>query len=432
MKIPVTLTLVLTGLAAAACARTPAPQAALSPSPLLLVFAGDADEADEDFLAVVDLGNGPTAGRVVASTPIGLKASMPHHMEYALPPPGELLFMNAHHHEQTLLVDVSNSRQPRVAKRLTPPPPFRFTHDYTRLPNGNRLVGFLRSEGASPQKGDTTSPGGHGGIAEYSAAGDLLRSASAEVAGYQEPIRPYAFAPLLGEDRVVTTSALMMEQSSADVVQIWRYSDFKLLHTIAVPPGAAADGTPLPGAGKVPFEPRLMRDGSVLLNAYGCGLYRVTGIASERPSISHVYTIQVPDPPSPDATRGACGVPAIADNFWIMPVGRAHMLVTLDISDPARPREVARFETALDFNPHWLAADPASSRLVVGAELGGEQGMLILDLDRATGRLSPAAGIVDADGRPGYVNLAVNDWPHGATGPAWGHAALFLPPGPQK
>ncbi len=432
MRAPSPLTLLIISLTVSACSAPATPTVAPSPSPFLLVFAGDADEAEEDFLAVVDLGSGPTAGRVVATTPIGLKASMPHHMEYALPPPGELLFMNAHHHEQTLLVDVSDPRQPRVVKRLAPPPPFRFTHDYTRLPNGNRLVGFLRSEGASPQQGDRTSPGGHGGIAEYSAAGELLRSASAAVAGYQEPIRPYAFAPLLDADRIVTTSALMMEHSSADVVQVWRYSDFKLLHTISVPPGAAGDGTPLPAAGKVPFEPRLMRDGSALFNAYGCGMYRVTGIAGERPSVSHVYTIQVPEPTTPDDTRGACGVPVIAGHYWIMPVGRAHALVTLDISDPAHPREVARFDTAPDFNPHWLAADPASSRIVGGAELGGEQGMLILDLDRATGRLSPAAGIVAADGRPGYVNLAVEDWPHGASGPAWGHAALFLPPGPQK
>lgn len=425
------LTLWFLGSLMAACSQTAVSIPASSPSPYLLVFAGDADEADEDFLAVVDLGTGPTAGRVIATAPIGLKASMPHHMEYALPPAGELLFMNAHHHEQTLMVDTSDPRHPRIVKRLAPPPPFRFTHDYTRLPNGNRLVGFLRSEGASPQRGDTISPGGHGGIAEYSAAGDLLRTVRAAVDGYKEPIRPYAFAPLLEADRVVTTSAQMMESFSADVIQVWRYSDFKLLHTIAVPPGTAADGAALAAAAKIPFEPRLMRDGSVLFNAYGCGIYRVTDIASEQPAVRNVYTIQVPEPATADDVRGACGVPVIVGNYWIMPVGRAHMLVTLDISDPAHPREVARFSTAADFNPHWLAADPLSSRLVVGAELGGEQGMLILDLDKASGRLSPAAGIVAKSGRPGYIDLAIADWP-GATGPAWGHAALFLPEKPQK
>ena len=86
-------------------------------SPYLLIFAGDQDEASSDFLAVVDLrSDSADVGKAIATTPIGMKSSMPHHMEYALPPAGELLFVNAHHHEQTLLVDVSNPRAVRVAK----------------------------------------------------------------------------------------------------------------------------------------------------------------------------------------------------------------------------------------------------------------------------------------------------------------------------
>ena len=78
-------------------------------SPYLLVFAGDQDEADSDFLAVIDLqSESPDLGKVVATTPVGLTASIPHHMEYSLPPAGELLFMNAHQHELGMLVDVSD------------------------------------------------------------------------------------------------------------------------------------------------------------------------------------------------------------------------------------------------------------------------------------------------------------------------------------
>lgn len=416
-------------ISATRCATAPVDVIQSSaPSPYLLVFAGDRDEAGQDFLAVFDVrADSATAGRVLASQPVGLKASMPHHMEYELPPAGELLFMNAHHHEQTLLVDTTTPLKPRIARRLAPPPPFRFTHDYKRLPNGNRLVGFLRSDGPSPKAGDATLPGGHGGIAEYSPRGDLIRTASAAVRGYDDPIRPYAFAPLPDEDRLVTTSAAMMEDASADVVQVWRYSDFKLLHTLRVPPGTLADGAPLPGAAQFPFEPRLMRDGTVLLNAYGCGFYQLTGVAGDSPTLTNVYTIQVPDPPKPDDTRGACGIPVIVGDYWIMPVGRAHTIVSLDISNPARPREVARLDTAVDFNPHWAAKDPASNRLVVGAELGGEQGMLLLMIDPASGRLAIDGTIAAPNGRVGYIDLGGSDWPHGATGPAWGHAALFLP-----
>lgn len=403
-----------------ACASTaesgPAASAA-APSPFLLVFAGDKDEKDEDFLAVVDLRPGAT-GKVLATRPIGVKASMPHHMEYALPPKGEALFLNAHHHEETLLVRASGPGTPEIVRRLTPPPPYRFTHDYWRLPNGNRLVGFLRSEGPSPQAGDTDNPGGHGGIAEYKADGTLVRTASAAVPDFPEPIRPYAFAPIPEHDRLVTTSASMMETNSADVVQIWRFSDLRLLHTIRMP----ADGPPK--AGSTPFEPRLMPDGSVLLNAYGCGFYRLTGAETETPNLAHVFTFEAE---AQADRRGACGVPVVDGKWWVMPVGRGRKVVTLDISDPARPRQVAQFDSAEDFRPHWAAKDPASDRIVIGAELGGEQGMLVLRLDPATGALTPDERVRSADGRAGYLDLALETWPHGPTGHAWAHAALFVP-----
>ena len=84
------------------------------------------------------------------------------------------------------------------------------------------------------------TPGNHGGIAEYSADGVLLRATSAEAPGAVKPIRPYAFALLPDLDRLVVTSAPMMEVSWADVVQIYRYSAFTLLETIDLPPGRLA------------------------------------------------------------------------------------------------------------------------------------------------------------------------------------------------
>ena len=412
MKIAWGLTPLLIG-----CSTVPQHKAVSEPSPYLLLFVGDKDEAHEDFLAVADLRRPDR--HIVATTPVGLKASMPHHMEYWLPPRGELLFMNAHHAEQTLLVDVSVPTEPRVARRLQPPAPYRFTHDYWRLPNGNRLVGFLRSNGPSPVAGDKDNPGNHGGIAEYNADGELVRTASAAVARYPKPLRPYAFAPLLEHDRLVTTSATMMEENSADAVQIWRFSDLKLLHTLAMPKGDREY------AERVPFEPRAMKDGSVLINAYGCGFYRLTGATGNAPKLTHLLTFAAEE--SNPKRRGACGVPVVSGRWWLMPVGAANRIVTVDISDPASPKQVAQFSTPSDFRPHWMAKDPHSERIVVGAEFGGEQGMLVLRLDEDTGALQPDQRIRSTDGRLGYFDLTQSHWPHGETGPGWAHAALFLP-----
>jgi hypothetical protein len=415
-------------LLSAACAGAPRhPSAPAAPSPYLLVFAGDRDEADDDFFAVIDVRAGSSqAGQVVSTTPTGMRASMPHHMEYEPPAPGELIFANAHHQETTLLLDVSDPRKPIIERRIGPPAPLRFGHDFARLPNGNLLLGFLRSEGPSPKTGDDLAPGGHGGIAEYTSRGELVRSASAAVAGHQEPIRPYAIVPMLDIDRVVTTSAPMMEDHVADVIQIWRYSDLSLLRTIPVPAARNPDGSSIEGAHRYPFGPRRMSDGSILMNAYGCGFYRLSGVGGRQSDLTHVYTIQVPEPSKPGGTRGACSIPVVIGNHWIMPVGRAQTVVVLDVSDPARPREVSRLDTPADFNPHWAAKDPASDRIVIGAELGGEQGMFILQFDPSSGRLRFDPSIVSPAGVIGYLDLEGQEWPHGPSGPAWAHAALFL------
>ena len=101
--------------------------------------------------------------------------------------------------------------------------------------------------------------------------------------------------------------------------------------------------------------------------------------------------------------------------------------MVIDIANPASPREVFRLRTPDTFNPHWLARDPQSNRLVLGAELGGEEGYFILRFDDQNGQLAfdPAFG---GEGQAGYISLKQPSWPHGASGAAWGHAALFLPP----
>jgi hypothetical protein len=395
-------------------------------SAYLLVSAGDGDSTDSDFLAVIDLrSDSATMGKAIATLPTGMKSSMPHHMEYATPPADELLFLNAHHHEMSMLVDLSNPRALRVAKTFRPPAPFRFPHDYSRTPTGTRLVGFLRSEGKSVDTTETESPGNHGGIAEYSADGVLLRQASAGDAG-GKPVRPYAFALLPEIDRLVVTSAPMMESVSADVLQIYRYSDFTLLKTIDLPAGKLADGRVVEGSERAGFGPRVLSDGSVFLNSYGCTFYRLSDIGSDNPRLETFFALETPPPPKPGWIRGSCGIPVIFGDYWINPVGQLHSVIVLNIADPSKPREVFRLAAPNTFNPHWLARDPRSNRLVLGAELGGEEGFYILRFDERSGRLAFDSALT-GEGQAGYVSLRQQTWPHGATGPAWGHAALFLP-----
>lgn len=424
----------LIGGAALLAFRTPS-QSAIelvgTPSPYLLIFAGDLDEAESDFISVFDANpDSDKRGEPLHSMPTGMKGSMPHHTEYSPPPVGEPLFMNAHHHELSMMVDISNLASLKIQKTLPPPAPFRFPHDYTRTPNGTRLVGFLRGEGTSPDPKEDMIPANHGGIAEYSKSGELLRTASAAVDTIGKAIRPYAFSVLPEIDRFIVTSAPMMERSWAEVLQIYSYSDFELLHTLKFPTletEQVKEGFPMRATG---FGPRVLNDGSVFVSTYECSFYHLTGIETERPKLELVHTV------AEDGSGHAanhCGIPVQVNKFWLQPVAKNHSIVVLDIENPQRPREVFRLKTPDDFNPHWLSKDPQSNRLILGAELGGEQGFYILRVDEETGALdfdddfnALKDGFLFKSKSKGYLSLARDEWPHGSTGSAWGHAALFL------
>jgi hypothetical protein len=194
-------------------------------------------------------------------------------------------------------------------------------------------------------------------------------------------------------------------------------SDLALLHTLIVQPARLASGAEAEYGHRLPFEPRLMPDGSVLFSTYGCGFYRVTGVDQPTPGIQNVYMI---DP----VNRGsACGVPAVVGHYWVMPVGFGHMLISLDVRDPSRPVEVSVLRSDSTFRPHWLAKDPGSGRLVVGAQDGGEDRMLMARIDPETGHLAWDESF--SSGSNLGFTLKRRSWPHGDSGDAFAHAALF-------
>lgn len=388
----------------------------------LYIWAGDKDERSSDFLATVDVElSSPTYGEVIASEAVGMTGTLPHHTEYEVPSSNRLLFANGHHHEQLFLFDTHDAARPRLIRTLPAAAPYRFPHDIVRLPNGNVLVGHLRGPGVSPVPGDTNQPGGHGGIAELDPEGRVLRVVGVGDSSVHVPIRPYSFALLPETDRMVMTSAPMMEDTTADVIQIRRLSDLGLVRTLQVPPARLPNGDLQPRGHNYPFEPRVMADGTVLLNTYGCGFYQVTGTGGNDPRIHNVYTIDIPS-----GRLGMCGIPVVIGRYWIMAVGAINALIALDVSNPAKPREVGRLLADSTFRPHWLARDPGSNRLVVGAQDGGEDRMLMARVDPKTGRVSWDESLHSEDGHLG-ISFKRERWPHGATGEAFAHAALFRP-----
>jgi hypothetical protein len=388
--------------------------AAEAPKPArhLHVWAGDADRADPDYLAVLDADpESPGYGRVIASVPVGRTGSWPHHTEHRMPE-SRHLFANGFMEGITFRFDLSIPQAPRLLGSFTAAAGFTYPHSYERLPNGNVLATF---QGQGERNLDP------GGLVELTDSGEVVRSASAsDPAAPGALLRPYSLAIVPALDRVVVSSYDMGEdmgfrggrRGRTRAVQVWRLSDLSVVATIDLPPGPGGGGNEQPG------EPRVLADGrTVLVSTFTCGLYRITGLASGAPGAEPVHAFD----------GGGCAVPVVLGDFWIQSVPSARAVVALDVSDPSSPREVSRMTLGPRNFPHWLALDPASGRIVVADRGDGEPRVFVLTVDRETGELAVDERFRDAGSdRPG-VDFGRVEWPHGANGAARPHGSVFGP-----
>jgi hypothetical protein len=379
----------------------------------LFVWAGDADGRESDFLAVVDVDPQSRSYRsVIATRPVDALGTRPHHTEYEMPT-GGVLWANGFAAGRTFLFDLHDPAHPAIAQSFDARGAFSHPHSYARLANGHLLTTFQQSAAATSEHaghGERSEPGKQeatGGLVEFDAHGRILRSVSAATP-VDPDIRPYSLAVIPALDRVVTTSSDMHLQVKSRAIQIWRLSDLKLLKTISLPPGSRGDENYLTA------EPRLLGDGkTVLVNTFTCGLYRVDGLAStDDASAEWIYST----PWKESEKRRFCAVPAVSGNFWIQTSGYEHAVITLDVSDSAHPREVSRLSLASDAVPHWIALEPNGNRAVITGYESLESQVLLTNFDRTTGRLTLAGDPLD---------FGRNEWPHGASGKAIPHGAVF-------
>ena len=394
-----------------------------TPTPYLFVWTADDDEKDSDFLAVIDaLPSSPTYGEVIATLPVGVRATFPHHTEYEFPA-GAKLFANGWGAGRTFIIDLNNPKKPKLSGQFTHIRDYGFPHSFARMPNGNVLATFqVKRKGYEPP----------GGLVELTASGRVVRASSADVPGLDKKLLwPYSLTVLPQIDRVVTTSTEMglpgwaMPNShgpsthqhtftDTNHIQIWSLKDLKLLATIPLP--ASPNGR----AQFNPAEPRVLPDGSLYVNTFNCGLYRVRGLEGQEPKVEHVYSFPGAD------TKFECAVPVVVGQFWIQTDPSLPGLIALDVSNPAKPVEVSRLVFDKRFEKtHWIAADRHASRLVVTGN--NKSWVLIVNIDKTTGAmtLDESFKVKGAD-HPG-VDFDRAQWPHGTTGKGVVHGALFGP-----
>jgi hypothetical protein len=353
-----------------------------------------------DMIAVIDANPASSKyGTVIDVLNVDSAGSMPHHSELELPQTGPL-FVNDYGAGRSYMIDFKDPARPKLAGTVSDVPHTRLPHSFARLPNGH-VVGTI-------QFGDKTVEGDPGGLAEFDNKGKLVRyTTSADPSMPGAHIRTYALTTLPAIDRIVTTSSPMdPSERTANVVQVWRMSDLKLLKTVSVPE------VKTDSAYMYPFELKTLADGrSVMMHTYYCGFYRLTDVATE-PKIERVMVMEHPK-------NIGCSVPIIEGKYMVMPIAYGHRYATLDISDPAHPREVASLETDSTFYPHWISRDPGSDRVVVTDQGDGPPMVRLGHFDSKTGKLT-----WDDRFKLSFKHV---EWPNGVKGMVMPHGAVFVP-----
>lgn len=390
------------------------------PEEYLYVWAGDSAGQASDFLAVIDASpRSAHYGRVVASLPAGMAGTHPHHTEGELGASRHLL-ANGFGAGRTWLYDLSTPRAPKILTSFGDIAGLSHPHSFIRLADGTVLATFqYRADSTAPAHvhGATSTGGARetGGIVHMDERGAVIRSGSAvDPAVPRRAIFPYAVLPIPAIDRALSTSTDMNGkniQATGEWVQLWRLSDLTLLKSFTLPPGPRGDEHLYSG------EPRLLSDGrSAYVHTFHCGLYLVRGLDGDQPAARFVTAFEGKN----------CGIPLLAGRYWIQTVPQAHALVTLDISDPERPRTVSTLTLGDDEMPHWVAMDRTGRRIALNsAGRGTSNRLFLINFDPATGALSLDERFRDAGAQRAGVRFTSRDWPHGFRGTAVPHGTVF-------
>ena len=391
-------------LLASFCASALGAQSKAS-SDFLYVWTASLDTTQPDFLAVFDVRPAPDRyGRLVTTVPVPGRNNQPHHTEHEMPADARL-FANGFGSGQSFIFDTSDPAHPRLDGQFGDVAGMMHPHSFLRLPNGNVLATFQMqhdSLGVAP-----------GGLAELTDRGGLVRHVSANRAGVDRRIRPYSAVIIPKLDRIVTTTTDMYGDAVIPSVQLWRLSDLHLLQTFDLPQGPRGDEAGLTA------EPRLLADGkTVLVSTFDCGLYLLSGLDGPSPAGQLVSSF-------PRKKDTYCAIPVIAGHYYLVTVPAWSAVVSLDISNPAKPREVSRVVLGEEDVPHWIAIEPNHRRVVITGYVDLKHRVMLANFDETTGRLTIDERFRDVGATQPGMRMDNKSWPHGGSAPGIPHGAVF-------
>lgn len=369
----------------------------------LFVWTGASAESESDFLAVVDVNpRSPNYAQIIATAPVPGGKGFAHHTEHQMPT-GGILFANAFGSGKTYIFDLRAPTRPSLTGSFENAGEYMHPHSFARLPNGNVLATYQMRGHDNVRAG---------ALAEISSNGRVLRTTDAADPSVEPFIRPYSLVVVPELDRVVTTSSDMHAKEISRAVQVWRLTDLKLIKTVRLPAG------PTGRENEDPAEPRLLADGrTVMLSTFTCGLFVLRGLEGSDPTAEWVHSFSQSD---------KCALPVVAGRYWVQTDASYPALISLDISDPRRPREVSRLSLGPRQFLHWIALAPDGERIVISGGSGElESHLLLARIDPANGRLTIDENFRPAGATVPGVSFDRRLWPHGEAGKAIPHGAVF-------
>ena len=159
----------------------------------------------------------------------------------------------------------------------------------------------------------------------------------------------------------------------------------------------------------------------MLVSTFSCGLYLLDGLDGDTPSARLVSSF-------PRKAGTNCAIPVIAGHYYLVTVPAWNAVVSLDISDPAAPREVSR----VTLGPRGRAAldrdfaGPAARRR--HRLRGHEHRVVIARFDPATGQLALDERFREEGATVPGFRMDNKTWPHGGSAKGMPHGAVFSRP----
>jgi hypothetical protein len=415
-----------------------------SGEPYLLVWAGDVDRQNADFLAVLDADpTSPTYGKVLKTYPVRSRGNEPQQLN-AEPRDDRRVFASGLLTNRTFVFDL---RQPLAGRllhideadgqrKLWAP------HQYVTLPNGHVVA--TCSEPAHFRGDPRELLTAAGGLLELTADGQPVREQSASDPRTRGLIlAPYGATTSLPLSRVITTSTAhgyaataRGERMPGIHVQVWRLEDLTLLHTVVLEAGPRGEEN------LAPLTPVFLRRSPMLYvnTDQGGALYASDSTQTDVPSFRLVFDFGA------GALAGGAAVTP-DDRFYVTALAGANRVAALDLADPWKPRLVSavRFDRNPDDSgrerrggPHSLTMSADGTRVAVSDYTvdvptfvqDGDHRVYIVRLDPATGRLRIDTAFRDELTGEVGVDFNRTRWPHGDTGPARPAGVLFVTPEP--